>query len=276
MLKIGEFNKLEAIRSTHDGMFLKGESADEVFIHNDELPEKFDIGDEVVVFLYNGADGDLAATTLRPFIALDSFACLEVVSVNRIGAFFDMGLDKDLLVPHREQNVEVEEGDWRIVHMYLDEQSQRLTGSMMWREYCFKEDHSYEVNQKVKIMIGERTTLGRNVLIDNAFYGLIYNNEIFEELVIGDIREAYIKNIREDGDIDVSLQKLGYSRVLSSSDKILELLQANDGVLEIGDKSSPEKIAALTGMSKKTFKKAIGDLYRKKQVLLEKEKVRLV
>ena len=172
-------------------------------------------------------------------------------------------------------NVQVEVGDKRIVHMYLDEELDKLTGSMLWREFCFVEEPEFEVNQKVNLMIGEETKLGRNVLINNAFYGLIYNNEIYEELEIGDKREGYIKTIREDGDLDVSLQKLGFDRISDSSGKILKILKASQGVLEIGDKSSPEKIAALTGMSKKTFKKAIGDLYKKKLVLLEKEKVTL-
>ncbi|MGB0425253.1 MAG: GntR family transcriptional regulator, partial [Flavobacteriales bacterium] len=173
-------------------------------------------------------------------------------------------------------NAPIKAGDKRIIYMFLDDRSQKLVGSMKWKDFCFKDEPEYEVNQKVKIMIGEETDLGRNVLIDNAYYGLIYDNEIFEDLEIGEEREAFIKNQREDGDIDVSLQPLGYSRVLSSVDKIVELLKENEGVLEIGDKSSPELITALTGMSKKTFKKAIGDLYKKKLVVLEPKQVKLI
>ena len=146
---------------------------------------------------------------------------------------------------------------------------------MNWRGFCFEDEPTYKENDKVKIMIGEQTDLGRNVLIENEFYGLIYANEIFENLEIGEIREGYIKTLREDGDIDVTLQEQGHGNVLSSSAKLLELLKANKGILEIGDKSSPDKIISVTGMSKKTFKKAIGNLYRRKLVELENEQVKL-
>lgn len=276
MLKIGKHNQLEVLRSTSVGMFLGGEGKEDVLLPLKYIPDTLEVGDEIEVFIYTDSEDRIIATTLTPKIKLDSYASLTVVAVDRIGVFFDIGLEKDLLVPSREQNADVKVGDRRIVYMFLDPESERLVGSMKWREFCFKEEPEFEVNQKVKIMIGEKTDLGRNVLIENAFYGLIFANEIFEELAIGDVKEAYIKTLREDGDIDVTLQELGYGHVLSSSDKILELLKANNGILEIGDKSSPDKITSITGMSKKVFKKAIGDLYKKKLVLLEKEQVTLI
>jgi predicted RNA-binding protein (virulence factor B family) len=276
VLKIGEQNKLEVLRSTSVGMFLGGEGIEDVLLPLKYIPDTLEVGDEIEVFIYTDSEDRVIATTLTPKIKLDSYAALKVVAVASMGVFFDIGLEKDLFVPAREQNAPVKVGDKRIVYMFLDPESARLVGSMKWREFCFKEDPVFEVNQKVNIVIGEQTDLGRNVLIENAFYGLIFANEIFEELEIGDERDAYIKTLREDGDIDVTLQELGYGHVLSSSDKILELLKASNGILEIGDKSSPEKVIAITGMSKKVFKKAIGDLYKKKLVLLEKEKVTLV
>ncbi len=276
MLEIGKQNKLEVLRMTSVGMFLGGEGIEDVLLPLKYIPEGLEVGDDIEVFIYTDSEDRIIATTLKPKIDLDSYASLRIVAVESMGVFFDIGLEKDLFVPAREQNAEVKVGEHRIVYMFLDPESNRLVGSMKWREFCFKEDPVFEEKQKVQIMIGEKTDLGRNVLIENAFYGLIYHNEIFEKLEIGDIRDAYIKTLREDGDIDLSLQELGYGHVLSSSDKILELLNANDGVLEIGDKSSPEKVTAITGMSKKVFKKAIGDLYKKKLVLLEKEKVTLV
>lgn len=276
MLKIGEHNRLEVLRSTSVGMYLGGEGIEDVLLPLKYIPDSLEVGDEITVFIYTDSEDRIIATTLEPKIMLDSYASLEVVAVDRVGVFFDMGLEKDLLVPHREQNAPVKVGDHRIVYMFLDPESDRLVGSMKWKEFCFKDEPEFEVHQKVQIMIGEQTDLGRNVLIENAYYGLIFANEIFEKLEIGDIRDAYIKNIREDGDLDLTLQEIGYGHVLSSSDKILQLLNANKGILELGDKSSPEKVIAITGMSKKVFKKAIGDLYKKKLVLLEKEQVRLV
>lgn len=274
MVKIGDYNRLEVLRSTGVGMYLGGEEVEDLLLPLKYIPDTLKVGDEVEVFIYRDSEDRKIATTLRPKITVNSFACLEVVDVHAMGVFFDMGLEKDLLVPSKEQNKEVRVGDKRIVYMYLDEHSERLIGSMKWRSFCFSAP-IFEVNDKVEIMIGEKTDLGRNVLIEDEFCGLIYENEIFEELEIGDKREAYIKPMREDGNIDVSLQELGYGHIVSSSDKLLELLKANDGVLEIGDKSSPDQIALITGMSKKTFKKALGDLYKRKLVLLEKERVRL-
>lgn len=275
MLKIGKRNKLEVLRYTTAGMYLGGEGDEEALLPIKNMPTVLKVGDEIEAFIYIDADGRILASTLSPKIELDSFAYLKVVDVNRAGVFFDMGLEKDLLVPFKEQISKVKVGDWKIVHMFQDEHTERLYGSMNWKDFCFQDDPQFRVNQKVKIMIGEKTHLGRNVLIENAYYGLIYNNEIFERLETGEIREAYIKSVREDGDIDVALQEQGYGHVISSADKILELLKANHGVLEIGDKSSPDKITALTGMSKKTFKKAIGGLYKKNLVLLDKEQVKL-
>lgn len=276
MLKIGQQNKLEVLRNTSVGMYLGGEGIEDVLLPIKYIPSDLEVGEEVEVFIYTDSEDRIIATTLTPKIKLDSYAALTVVAVERMGVFFDIGLEKDLLVPSREQNASVSVGDKRIVYMFLDPESDRLVGSMKWREFCFKEDPEFEVNQKVSIVIGEKTDLGRNVLIENAFYGLVFANEIFEELEIGDVRDAYIKTLREDGDIDITLQELGYGHVLSSSEKILELLKIHNGILDLGDKSSPDKIAAVTGMSKKVFKKAIGDLYKKKLVLLEKEQVKLV
>lgn len=276
MLKLGQYNTLEVLRSTSVGMYLGAEDVDDVLLPNKYVHDTLEVGDEIEVFIYLDTGDRVVATNLTPKIQLDSFACLEVVVQNKMGIFFDMGLEKDLLVPYREQNPyeNVSIGDKRIVFMYLDEVSDRLTGSLKWKGFCYN-DPAFEINEKVNIMIGEKTDLGRNVLVNNQFYGLIYANEIFEELEVGDQREAYIKQVRDDGHIDVSLQKLGYEHVLTSSEKLLELIKANDGTLDIGDKSSPEKIYSITGMSKKTFKKAIGDLYKKKLILLEREQIKL-
>lgn len=275
MLKIGERKKLEVLRSTSEGTYLGGDGGDQVLLPAEDGPADLKVGDKIEVFVYRDAESRSIATTSFQKIALDSFACLEVTSVDKEGVFFDMGMNKTLLVPKEEQNADVSAGDKRIVHMFLDKETDNLLGSMKWKEFCFKEEANFELNQKVNIIIGEETDLGRNVLIDNAFYGLIYDNEIFEELEIGEAREAYIKAPREDEEIDVSLQELGYKKIVSAADKVLELLKENEGVLEIGDKSSPELVTALTGMSKKTFKKAIGDLYRRKLIMLDNQRVRL-
>lgn len=276
VLKIGEYNTLEVLRDTDPGLFLGGEDTEDVLLPHKYVPEGTEVGDELEVFIYTDSEDRIIATTLKPKIVAESFACLEIVAVSSMGAFFDIGLEKDLLVPNNEQNTTVKVGDKHLVFMFLDEETERLVGSMKWRDFCFLDEPKFDVNEKVDIVIGEKTDLGRNVLINNAYYGLVYENEIFGEVNIGDQREAYIKTMREDGDIDVSLQQLGYMHILSSSEKILAMLKDNNGVLEIGDKSSPEKIKSITQMSKKVFKKAIGDLYKKKMVLLDKEQVKLV
>ena len=275
MLEIGEHNRLEVLRSTDVGMYLGGGGNEDILLPLKYIPDTLKVGDEIEVFVYRDSVGKMIATTLSPKILLETFACLKVVSVNDEGVFYDMGLEEDLFVPEMEQNAKVRVGDRRIVYMFLDERTERLIGSMKWRNFCLTEEHEFKVNEKVKIMVGEKTNLGRNVLIQNGFYGLIYTNEIFEKLEIGDIRDAYIKPFREDGELDLTLQERGYGHVVSSSEKILELLKANHGILDIGDKSSPNKIASITGMSKKVFKKAIGDLYKKRLVLLDKEQVKL-
>lgn len=276
MLKIGEYNTLEVLRDTEPGLYVGGEDVEDVLLPHKYVPEGTKVGDELEVFIYTDSEDRIIATTLKPKILAEGFACLEIVAINSMGAFFDIGLEKDLLVPHSEQNAPTKLGDKHLIFMFLDEETQRLVGSMKWRDFCFADEPQFEKNQEVDIMIGEKTDLGRNVLINEAYYGLVYENEIFGVVKIGDKRKAYIKTMREDGDIDVSLQQLGYMHILSSSDKILAMLRDNEGVLEIGDKSSPEKIKAITQMSKKVFKKAIGDLYKKKLVLLEKEQVKLV
>jgi uncharacterized protein len=278
MIEIGTKNKLTALRITSVGMFLGDDEGNDVL-----LPFKYfsvkDLheGDTVEVFVYKDSEDRVIATNLVPLVERNQFAYLCVKSVSSYGAFLDWGLEKDLLVPFREQNTPLDEGQWTTVFCVLDPTTDRLIGSCKVNRYLEFDDIDLEVMQEVEILVYERSGLGFNVIINDLYRGLVYNNEIFQPLKIGDRLTAYIKNIREDLTIDVVLQRQGYLAVVeSATEKVLAQLVANGGFLPIGDHSEPAVIYAQFEMSKKNFKKAIGTLYRERKILIQPSGISLI
>ncbi|MBN2236041.1 MAG: GntR family transcriptional regulator [Bacteroidales bacterium] len=275
MIALGEYNLLRIDRFMTPGAFLVDEEGKDVLLPNKYLPENASVGDEIEVFIYTDSEDRIIATTIDPPITLNEFGFLKVKDVNNIGAFLDWGLEKDLLVPFSEQNQPMEINRWYVVRLFLDDKTNRLVASNKLNKFLEVDYISVEVNEEVDILVIEKTDLGYKLIINHVHKGLAYASETFRELNVGDTLKGYIKNIREDGKIDVSLQKQGYDNVEPSSKQILDLLKQQNGFLALTDKSEPDKIYDVLQMSKKTFKKAIGNLYRRKQIRLEEDGIYL-
>ncbi|MCH2021282.1 MAG: S1-like domain-containing RNA-binding protein [Saprospiraceae bacterium] len=276
MIELGKYNLLEVARDTDSGLFLEDKEGNSVLLPGKFIPEGTEVGDFLEVYIYRDNEGRLTATTQEPKITLYEFAYLEVALVGKHGAFLFYGIDKDLFVPFREQKQKMEEGRSYLVYMYLDGQTDRLTGSAKIEQFLDNADLEVLEGDEVLITVWKNTDIGTNVIVNNKYIGLIYKNELFEKLYIGDVRTAYVHKIREDGKIDVRLQKDGYTKVESSAKKILDILIRKDGFLLLTDKSSPDRIKKELGMSKKTFKKSIGSLYKKKLIEFEEKGIRLL
>ena len=278
MIRLGRYNRLIAFRETEYGWYLTDEDqSEEVLLPNKFVPKDIEQDQEIEVFIFNDSEDRATATTQKPTIELDSFGYLKVFDSSNFGAFMDMGLDRQLLVPFSEQRNRLEIGEWYIIFMYLDGETDRLVGTNKWMNFVEVEDIDLEIDQEVDLLVADRTDLGVKVIIDDLYMGLIFQNEIFREIRKGDRVTGYVKNIREDGQIDVSLQKQGYQNVVGEfSTKILKELRARKGYLKLTDKSAPGEIYAQLEMSKKNFKKSIGALYKQKIIRIEKDGIYLV
>jgi predicted RNA-binding protein (virulence factor B family) len=275
MLQIGVYHTLKIDRETKVGLFLVN-ATDDVLLPNKYVPNDFAIGDDLTVFVYLDHEERPVATTLKPLITLNSFAVLKVNYINKFGAFLNWGMEKDLFVPFKEQARPMEKDKRYIVTMYLDKQTGRLAASSKINQFLDKEPLDIEVGQEVDLMVSHITEIGINVIINGKFRGLAYQNEVFETVSPGYKTKGYIKTIRPDGKIDVSFQKQGFEAIDDSSQQVLEALKQNDGVLRLNDNSHPEEIKSVLKMSKKTFKKAIGSLYKQKLIDINNEGIQLV
>lgn len=277
MIEIGKYNDLEILRETSIGLYLGDDSGEDVLLPNKYCPAEYEIGQTIRVFVYRDNEARKIATNLIPKILLHEYALLQVKSVEDVGAFLDWGLEKDLMVPFREQRQKMEKGRWYVVYMDIDEKSGRLFASNKIETRLQKNEVNVQEGDKVDLLVLQKTDLGYSVIINNLYKGLIYENEIFRELNIGQKLPGYIKTIREDEKIDVSLQPLGYKDALDPNyDLIMRALLENDGFLPLNDKSTPEIIYAELGISKKAFKRTIGALYKEKQILIEENGIKLV
>jgi predicted RNA-binding protein (virulence factor B family) len=274
MLKLGLVNALEVLRETSVGLFL-GDENHEVLLPNKYVPEDVQVGDTLEVFIYTDSEDRPVATTLKPKIQLGEFACLEVKQVTDFGAFLDWGLAKDLLVPSKEQMEKMKPREFHVVYMYLDEKTNRLAASSRLKNYL-KTGVEVKEGDEVNLMVCRHSELGIQVLINDSHLGLLYHDQVFKRLKVGDRLPGYIKLIREDGKIDVSLQKIGYAQVVDSQQTILDYLKKNKGTLNLTDKSDPKEISNKLGMSKSTFKKAIGGLYKIQKIRIEETKIVLI
>ena len=272
----GEFNSLTAKRRTLNGYYLIDDENLEVLLPNKYVPSGMKPGDEISVFIFKDSEDRLTATTIKPYIMLNEFAVLEVVDINPVGAFLDWGLEKDLLVPYSEQTSKMKVGGSYPVYLYLDEKTQRLVASGRINKFLELEDITVNNGDEVELLICNSTDLGIVVIINDMHSGLLYDNELFQAVTPGERIKGWIKNVRPDNKIDVSLQRQGYINVEPNANKILQKLKDNDGFLNITDKSDPIIILAKLEMSKKTFKKAVGSLYKQKIIKIEKDGIYLV
>lgn len=276
MLNLGIINTLTALRRTDNGVYLIDEEENEVLLPNKYVAEDLELGDSLDVFLYKDSEDRAIATNLTPYVMLDEYAALEAKAVVDFGAFFEWGLEKDLLVPHSQQATKIEEGKTYVVYLYLDEKSERLVGSTKIKGTLERNEIDVEVGQKVDLIAFEESEIGINVIVDNHYQGILYKNEIFEPIAIGDEISGYIKKIRSDNKVDISLNKFGYRAVDDNVKKLYSILVINGGSLSLNDKSAPEAIASKLGMSKKIFKKSIGALYKQKQLEITDTGINLI
>ncbi len=276
MIEIGKNNVLKVLRHKSVGVFLGDNEGNDVLLPNKYVPEDIEVDDEIDVFIYKDSEDRIVATTLEPKIKLNEFACLQVKEVNKFGAFLDWGLEKDLLLPFSEQNTRMQKDELIVVYLFLDEKTGRLAASTRIKKYCDNEKITVEINEKVELLVFEKTELGVNVIINSLHIGLIYHNEIFQKIEIGEKLQGFVKNIREDNKIDVSIQKQGYENIEPNAKKILLELENNKGFLALNDKSDPTQIKSILEMSKKTFKRSIGSLYKQKIIRIEKDGIYLL
>lgn len=276
MLQIGKYNTLTVVKIVDFGVYLDGGEHGEILMPKEYVPANCSPDDEVRVFVYLDSEDRLVATTETPAVLVGEFAWLKVVSVSRVGAFLDWGLRKDLLVPFREQREPMEEGRSYLVYAYLDNASGRIAASSKIDKYLDQVYPDYEYNQEVDLLVVRRTDLGFAVIVDNKHWGLLYQNEIFRPLKIGQRLKGYIKNVREDDKIDVFLQPAGYAKIDGLAQIVLDKLKDYGGILDLSDKSDPEEIHRLFGCSKKSYKKALGTLLRQGLVKISDTEVWLL
>lgn len=275
MIEIGKYNTLKIERDTQVGLYLTDGNED-ILLPNKYVPREFEIGDELIVFVYLDHEERPVATTLEPYIYLNEFALLRVNYTNKFGAFLNWGLEKDLFVPFREQARPMEKGKRYLVYMYLDEKSNRLAASSKINQFLSNETLTVEEVEEVDLIVSHITDMGINVIINEQHKGLMYKDEVYEDLRTGDRVKGFIKMIRPDNKIDVTLQKPGFGGIEPNAEKILDELRASRGFLRLNDNSHPEDIKTVLRMSKKTFKKAIGTLYKQKLIEIKEDGIYLV
>ncbi|QCQ35655.1 GntR family transcriptional regulator [Bacteroides fragilis] len=275
-IELGKFNQLEVVKQVDFGMYLDGGEEGEILLPTRYVPEDCKVGDWLNVFLYLDNEERLIATTLTPLVQVGEFACLEVSWVNQFGAFLNWGLMKDLFVPFSEQKMKMQVGNKYVIHAYIDDESFRIVASAKVDRYLSKEKAPYQPGEEVNILIWQKTDLGFKAIIENMYSGLLYDSEIFQTLHTGDTLKAYIKQVREDGKIDLILQKPGFEKVDDFSKTLYRYIADHGGRIGLNDKSPAEEIYDVFGVSKKTFKKAVGDLYKKRLILLHEDGIELV
>ena len=280
-LEIGRNNTLKVLRKVDFGYYLKGDSrSGDVLLPSNEINaetlELLESGaEELTVFLYLDQEERIIATTRKPLAMVGDFAFLEVAWVNNYGAFLDWGLLKDLFVPFREQKMKMQKGQGYIVHVHMDEESYRIMASAKVERYLNTDFPPYKSGDEVNILVWQKTDLGLKVIIDNQYAGLLYDDEVFRNLRTGDKTKAYVHQVRPDGKIDLRLQRKGQAGVRDFTYDLLDYLRQNNGYTVLGDKSSPEDIYEVFGVSKKIFKKAVGDLYKRKKITIEEDGLHL-
>ena len=276
MAEIGQYNTLRVLKEADSRFFLDGEELGEILIPPRYVPDGLEVDDEIDVFIYFDSEDRIVATTEKPYAMVDDFALLKVVSVTRIGAFLDWGLPKDLLVPFGEQSKEMEEGKSYVVKIFYDEKSHRIAASSKLDQFLDFLPPDFKEGEEVDLFICNKTDIGYKAIVNGTHWGMLYENEVFQPIKRGQQLKGYIKKIREDEKIDLCIQKSGFEKVDDLTDRLLQKLKDQNGFLDVTDKSPADVIAKRFGVSKKTFKKAVGALYKKRLIVLEKDGIRLI
>jgi predicted RNA-binding protein (virulence factor B family) len=276
MVEIGKLNRLRVVKEVDFGLYLDGGDRGEILLPVRYVPENYIVGDEIKVFIYRDSEDRIIATTEKPYVMVGEFACLKVVSVTQNGAFLDWGLPKDLLVPFSEQIHEMEEDKRYVVGVYVDEASDRIVASARLDDFLYDEsEDDFEVGEEVSLFVANKSDLGYKLIVNNSHWGLLHHQEVIRDLKRGEKLTGFIKNIREDGKIDLCLHQRPSEKTGDVSDMIMKLLRKEGGFITVMDKSPPEEIRALFGVSKGKFKKAVGALYKKRIITLEESGIRL-
>ncbi|KTD69227.1 RNA-binding protein [Legionella steelei] len=274
MIKVGQFNKLKMVREAPFGVYLQGGEWGEILLPNKSVPKGALVGDVLDVFVYFDSDDKIIATTVRPHAKLGSCAYLKVIDVNPVGAFLDWGLDKDLLVPKPEQHRPMEKGKSYLVYLKQDNQG-RIIASSKIDYFLDKTEAHFKSGEEVSLLIADTTPLGRKVIINNSHWGLIHAGDIFQTLIYGKKIKGYIKQVREDGKIDIALRQIGQSSINELAQRIVSKLEQSGGFLALHDKSTPAEIQQIFSESKKNFKSALGQLYKRGLIDIEEQGIRL-
>lgn len=275
MIKIGQFNFLKIAQKSSRGTFLFAGNYGQVFLPIAQTPKHCEIGDKIQVFLYRDSNDELVATTKKPRVEMGGIACLKVLSVNKVGAFLDWGLPKDLFVPFGEQSNRMQVGEFHIVKVYEDNTG-RICGSSKLNKFLKKETHGLKTGQAVHLIVADKTDLGFKVVVNQSFWGLLHQEDVFRDLKYGLSLKGFVKNLRRDKRIDISLKQPGFVENETLAKKIINQLKANDGFSTIFDKSPPEVIYKAFGVSKKVFKAELGSLYKKRLIKIESNGIRLL
>jgi predicted RNA-binding protein (virulence factor B family) len=275
MAEIGKINTMRINRAVDFGVYLDGGEEGEILMPKKYIPEGKQIGDEVEAFVYMDSEDRPVATTEKPLVQVGQFGALKVLEVNELGAFADWGVLKDLLIPYAEQRENLEEGQSVVVYVYLDKVSRRIVGSAKVEKFLDTYALDVEEGDEVDLMVFGKTPLGYKAIVNGLHTGVLYKNEVFKPLRIGDQMKGFIKKIREDEKIDLSLSKVSFEQSKDLTSIIIAKLKENGGFLRVTDKSNPDVIYQLFGESKKTFKKAVGHLYKQRLIEIEEEGIRL-
>jgi predicted RNA-binding protein (virulence factor B family) len=276
MVEVGKMNKLAIVRSTDFGLIFDGMQLGEILMPKRYVKPAWKIGDKIEVFIFLDSEDRLTVTNLRPKAQVGEFALLRCKDATPVGAFLDWGLPKDLFVPFREQRVKMKKGESYLVYIFYDKASGRIVASSKLDKYLKESKRFYKIGEEVELTAWQMSDLGCKFIINNERWGMVFHNEIFQPLNRGQKLKGYIKKVRPDGRIDLALQKPGYEKVTQLTDVILNHLKANDGFMPITAKTPPQEISALFGVSKKTYKNAIGALYKKRLITIEDDGIRLV
>ncbi len=277
MIEQGKEIELKIAKRATFGLYLADDSGEEVLLPNKYCTEEMKPGDTTRVFVYKDSEGKKVATTLTPKVFIHEFALLKVSAVTGVGAFLDWGLEKELMVPFREQKQKMEAGRWYIVYLDLDEKSDRLYASNRVERFLQNDQISVKEGEEVSLVVLQKTDLGYSVIVNHKHKGLIFDNEIFQDIRVGNQLKGYVKKIRDDNKIDISIQAIGFRNVNdSNSELIYKTLAENGGFLAVTDKSSPDDIYTQFGISKKAFKKSLGALYKQKKVDIQADGIKLI
>jgi len=276
MVEVGKMNKLAVSRVSDFGLLFDGDQLGEILMPKRYVSKDWKPGDKIDVFVFLDSEDRLTATTQRPKAQVGEFALLRVTDAATIGAFLDWGLPKDLFVPFREQRTKMRQGESYLVYIYYDQASGRIVASAKLDKYLSSSRRFYKNGEEVELMAWQKSDLGYKFIINNERWGMVFHNEIFQALERGQRLKGFIKNVRPDGRIDLALQKPGYEKVTSLTEQVLNHLKAQGGFMPITSKTPPQQINALFGVSKKTYKNAIGALYKKRLITIEDDGVRLV